>query len=91
MFGQHFFENSERFPGGSLRFFALSTIERGEKSNVHTAPEITNLKNHKEETQMKKIIALALCLIIGAVVLGAYGWYKSGSGTPGETSLTLAS
>ena len=22
MFGQHFFENSERFPGGSLRFFA---------------------------------------------------------------------
>lgn len=27
--------------------------------------------------------SLLICLIIGAVVLGAYGWYKSGSGTSG--------
>ena len=58
MFGQHFFENSERFPGGSLRFFALWAIEKGEKSNAHAAPEITNLKNHKEETQMKNELKL---------------------------------
>ena len=30
--------------------------------------------------------SLLICLIIGAVVLGAYGWYKSGSGTPGAPS-----
>ncbi len=28
-------------------------FEKGEKSNVHTAPENTNLKNHQEETQLK--------------------------------------
>ena len=30
--------------------------------------------------------SLLICLVIGAVVLGAYGWYKSGSGTAGAPS-----
>ena len=39
-------------------FLPSELFEKGEKSNVHTAPEITNVKNHKEETQMKNELKL---------------------------------